>query len=139
MMTQIFILTGSFIILFLGGAHWWYTISSDKFFPRQADTLEKMKTDYPKLTRQTTIWNSSLGFHKSHSYGAMFIGAINILLVVENFSLFSSSYSLIILDCITVILYWWLAKKHWFKIPLIGLSISAISYLAAFALLLTKN
>jgi hypothetical protein len=61
----------------------------------------------------------------------MFIGIINIIIVIENFSLFQQSITFLILDNCTIIFYAFLAVRYWFTIPMIGIFITLACFLFA--------
>lgn len=132
---QYLIITGSTIFLVLGTIHLVYTFFSDKFLARQAETVERMKADFPVLTRQTTMWNAWVGFNASHSSGAMFIGLVNIILALEHFEVLLNSLPMQWLDISTMTFYLFLAKRYWFSIPLRGIALAAFCFLLSFILI----
>ena len=125
---------GSLIILVLGTIHLFYTFFTNKFSPRNKKLEEEMKSAMPYLTRQTTMWKGWIGFNASHSSGAMFIGIINFYLAVKYFTLFQSDNFFFLINILTIGFYVWLAKKYWFKIPLIGISISLTCFIVSYIL-----
>lgn len=130
-MEKYLLITGSTILLILGTLHLIYTFFTDKFNTRNVSTQQMMEVDFPILTSKTTIWKAWIGFNASHSIGAMFIGLINIIIVIENFSLFQQSITLLILDNCTIIFYTFLAVRYWFIIPKVGIFISLFCFLIA--------
>ena len=129
---------GSLILAVLGTLHLFYTFFSDKFSSRNQNVIDEMKSSYPNLTKETTMWKAWIGFNASHSSGAMFIGIMNFYLAVEYFTIFQSNHFFFIFNILTIGFYVWLAKKYWFKIPLIGISITLICYIASYVLILTN-
>ena len=129
---------GSLIITVLGTIHLYYTFFTDKFSSKNPNIVSEMKKSNPKLTRETTIWRAWIGFNASHSSGAMFIGIVNFYLALNYFSLLESDHLLLVFNILTVGFYVWLAKKYWFKIPLIGILITLFCYLLAYILILTN-
>jgi len=136
MTAKIFILIASSIFLILGTIHLVYTFFTNKFLARDGETNEKMKSTSPILTNETSVWNAWIGFNASHSTGAMFIGLINIMLVCQHFEVYRSSFNILLLDICTGIFYLFLAKKYWFKIPLIGILIATSCFIVAILLLM---
>jgi len=136
MMAKIFILIASSIFLILGITHLVYTFFTNKFLTRDGETNKKMKSTSPILTNETSVWNAWIGFNASHSTGAMFIGLINIMLVCQHFEVYRSSFNILLLDICTGIFYLFLAKKYWFKIPLIGILIATSCFIVAILLLM---
>ncbi len=122
-------IAGSLIMLLLGSIHWYYTFFSNKFLPRKEELQAEMKETAMVLTRETTLWKAWVGFNASHSLGAIYIGIVNIFMAIgasgrspANF--FFSSFTILVIG-----FYLWLAKKYWFKIPFIGVSITLCLYI----------
>jgi len=124
-------MTGSLIFLLLGAMHLSFTFFSDKFSPRNQQLEKGMKASSPVLTKRTTMWDAWIGFNGSHSLGAMFFGAVNILLVWQFYVVYESSWAVLLLDLLTILFYWFLAKKYWFNVPFTGISIAGVLFLAA--------
>lgn len=133
-MPKIFILIASSIFLILGAIHLIYTFFTNKFLTRDSETTQKMKETLPVITKETTVWNAWVGFNASHSAGAIFIGLINILLVAQHFEVYQNSFNILLLDICTGIFYLFLAKKYWFKIPLVGILIATSCFIIALLL-----
>lgn len=123
------IVIGSSIFLILGSIHLFYTFFTGKFTPRNSVAEQEMKNTSPVLTRQTTVWNAWVGFNASHSLGAIFLGLVNILLITQYFSVAHDSLMLQIINLSTILFYLFLAKRYWFKTPLIGIIISSICFM----------
>ena len=136
MLAKILWFTGSAIFLALGTIHLYYTFFSGKFAARNRAVVTAMKNTTPVLTNETTMWNAWIGFNASHSAGAIFIGLINIILVVQYFPVLQNSLILQLFNILTAIFYCWLAKKYWFRIPFIGILITTACFVAASIVLL---
>lgn len=136
MTAKYLIIAGSLVLLVLGTMHLWYTFFTNRFLARDARTVEKMKKDFPVLTRRTTMWKAWIGFNASHSSGAMFIGLVNIIIACQYFEIYQKSVSLLLLNDITVLFYLFLAKRYWFKIPFTGICITAICFIVATGIIL---
>jgi len=134
MMPKIFILIASSIFLILGTMHLIYTFFTNKFLARDRETTQKMKETSPILTKETTVWDAWIGFNASHSAGAIFIGLINILLVTQHFEVYQNSFNILLLDICAAIFYLFLAKRYWFKIPLIGILIATSCFIISLLL-----
>ncbi len=117
------------IPLLLGTIHLLYTFLGNKFEPRDAALKTHMEQVSPVITRQTTMWRGWIGFNASHSMGAMLFGLIyGYLSLYHGAVLFQSIYLLTVgLAMLTGLLV--LAKRYWFQIPLIGISISLVLYI----------
>ena len=127
---------GSLILVILGTLHLLFTFFSDTFSSRNEIVIEEMKSSHPKLTKETTMWKAWIGFNASHSSGAIFIGIINFYLALEYFTVFQSDDFFFIFNILTIGFYVWLARKYWFKIPFIGISISLICYTSSYIITL---
>ena len=123
--------TGSAIFLVLGTLHLFYTFFSDKFKARNTAVVTAMKNTTPVLTNETTMWNAWIGFNASHSAGAIFIGLVNIILVVQYFHILQNSLVLLLLNITTATFYCWLGRKYWFRIPYTGILIATVCFVAA--------
>ena len=135
MVEKALLLTGSSILLILGTLHMKYTFFSSKFQPRNIQAENEMKNTSPKLTRETTMWNAWIGFNASHSLGAIYFGIINIVLVINFFSVVQESLVLSLFNIAILLFYLFLAKRFWFKIPLMGILVSTICFMAAHVLI----
>lgn len=96
---------------------------------------EEMKTTFPVLTKETTMWKAWLGFNASHSLGAIYIGLINLTLALQYFPVLQNPVVLM-LNIITVLFYLWLAKKYWFSIPFKGMLLAACCFITAAVIIL---
>ena len=135
MIARILICTGSLIILGLGFLHLSYTFFTNKFLPRNSNVEREMKNTTPRLTKSTTLWNAWIGFNASHGLGAMYFGSLNLFLAIWYFTFFQESVVLHLLNIATLLFYLFLAKRYWFRIPLMGIGIASICFIMAFLLL----
>ena len=117
------------IVGVLGTLHLVYTFSGSRLHPRDESLIERMQAVSPRITRQTTIWRAGLGFHASHSLGAMLFAAVFAslalapkapLFALPVVALTGAAYLLAMLV---------LAHRFWFRIPLRGLAIANVLYL----------
>lgn len=129
---------GSVIIFILGTIHLLYTFFTNKFSSKNENLISEMKTSYPILTKETTIWKAWIGFNASHSSGAIFIGIINFYLSVSYFTWLQTDHFYLIFNILTIGFYLWLAKKYWFKIPFIGVSITFICFTLSYIITILK-
>jgi len=120
--------TSAAIVFVLGAVHLAYTFFGEKLRPRDPQLAAQMEEDSPQITRETTMARAWVGFNASHSMGAILFGIIYANLALEHPTTFYSSWviqgaGLVFLCSMCV-----LAKKYWFRIPLVGLAIATISY-----------
>jgi hypothetical protein len=128
-------LIGSAIFAFLGVLHLYYTFFSDKFSSRNENMINEMKISFPNLTKETTMWKAWIGFNASHSSGAIFIGLINIYLMLR-FPVLQQDHFYFLFNMVTIGFYLWLGKNFWFKIPFTCIFITFICYLSAYLCLI---
>ncbi len=136
MLAQLLWIAGASILLVLGTLHLAYTFFTDKFSSRNTNVVEEMKQSFPRLTNKTTLWKAWIGFNASHSVGAIFIGLINIILAIQYFEILRQSYLLLSLNILTIAFYLFLAKRYWFKIPLTGILITLLCFIAAIIIMI---
>ena len=127
---------GSLILVFLGAIHLFYTFFSNKFSSINKNLISEMKSSSPILTKETTMWRAWIGFNASHSSGVIFIGILNFFLAIKYFTTFQSEHFFFIFNILTIAFYVWLAKKFWFRIPFIGISLTFICYVVSYCLIL---
>jgi hypothetical protein len=131
MLSKILWLSGSAIFFILGALHLYYTFFTTKFDPGNINLIEEMKNTSPRLTNETTMWKTWIGFNASHSAGAIFIGLVNMILAAESFYIIENSFLLSLLTILASLFYLWLAKKYWFSIPFTGILIAACCFIAS--------
>lgn len=136
---QALLVTGSSIFLVLGNLHLYYTFFSNKFQPRDPSVENEMNNTSPYITRQTTMWRAWIGFNASHSLGAIFFGAINLVLATSVFDVFQQSIFLPVIILITLLFYLFLARNYWFRIPFIGISLANLCFIVAFVIMYSKS
>lgn len=132
----ILIACSALIVFILGTLHLVFTYWGTSFDPRDAALAEAMKAVSPRISRATTMWRAGIGFHASHSLGAMLFGMVYAYLALEGSGFLFRSVFLMALGLATLCAYLALARLYWFKIPLRGLSLATGLYAAALAALL---
>jgi len=125
---------GSIIIAVLGSIHLYYTFFTNKFSSRNEKVAVDMKTSFPILTKETTMWKAWIGFNASHSSGVIFIGVINFYLAVQYFTVLQSDHFFFLFNILTISFYVYLAKKYWFKIPLTGILMTLVCFIVSYIL-----
>lgn len=131
MIEQILLITGATIFGVLGTIHLVYTFFTNKFNATDSAVTEAMKDASPNLTKQTTMWKAWVGFNASHSLGAMLVTAFYVPLAVNHMDVIRGSLWFSVLPAIIGLSYLVLAKKYWFKIPLLGIVISTLCFFSA--------
>lgn len=135
MIAQYLWIFGSLIFLLLGTAHLKITFLGTKLHPKNESTIDEMKNTYPRLTKETTMWKAWIGFNASHSAGAIFFGALNIVLASQYFWIIQESVFMVFINLLFVLFFLFLAKAYWFKIPVIGVLISTICFIVSIFLM----
>jgi len=130
MSAEMLVATSAFIVLALGIGHLALTYFSQAFSPRDAALEIRLREISPFISRQTTMWRGQVGFHASHSLGAIVFGAIYSHLALTYSALLLQSHFLLSLGAVVLLSYVVLAKLYWFFLPLAGLSIALACYIA---------
>lgn len=132
---QVLLVIGSSIFLVLGNLHLYYTFFSSKFQPRNPAVENEMSSTSPNITKQTTMWRAWIGFNASHSLGAIFFGAVNLVLSLSLFHVFQQSVFLPVIILSTLLFYLFLARNYWFRIPFIGILLANLCFITAFIIM----
>jgi hypothetical protein len=91
------IAASALVIFALGTLHLVFTYRGRRFYPRDALLEARMKEVSPVISRQTTMWRAGIGFHASHSFGAILFGLIYMYLALDGPRfLFKSPFLLIL-------------------------------------------
>jgi len=134
-MSQTLLIIGASIFGVLGAIHLIYTFFTTKFDAHDSSVTAAMKNTSPRLTKETTMWNAWVGFNASHSLGAMLVAGFYLPLAIFHFNIIQQSLWFTFLPVFIGLSYLLLAKKYWFKIPLIGVSLSTLCFIAAAVLI----
>ncbi|MFA6979671.1 MAG: hypothetical protein WC209_10140 [Ignavibacteriaceae bacterium] len=130
-MEKILIIIGAAIFGYLGIAHLFFTFFTNKFEARDSSVTNAMKGTSPILTNETSVWNAWIGFNASHSIGALLVAGFYIPLAIWYFDVIQTSVWFSLLPVLIGLIYLTLAKKYWFKIPVIAILISTICFITA--------
>ena len=121
----------SAIVLLLGLMHLLYTFYGPKLLPRDRELQTRMQEVSPVITRQTTMWKAWVGFNASHSYGLILFGAVYGYLALAHGAFLFQSVFLLSLGLILLFGYIFLAKKYFFRIPLLAVLLATFLYALA--------
>jgi hypothetical protein len=119
------------ITLLLGLTHLLYTFYGSKLLPRDAELQMRMQQVSPVITRQTTMWKAWVGFNASHSYSLILFGAVYGYLALAHSDFLFQSAFLLSLGLILLFGYVFLAKRYFFRIPLLGVLLATSFYVLA--------
>lgn len=130
------ILASAAITGLLGSVHLLYTFRGTKLHPRDGSVALAMQGAHYQLTRETTVWRAGLGFHASHSMGAMLFALVFGYLALWHPGFLQQSGFLLTLGMAVLLSYWVLAQRFWFSIPRRGLALASLLYAAGLLALL---
>jgi hypothetical protein len=129
-----FVAASAAIILSLGLIHLLYTFHGTRLHPRDAALAARMSEVSPRLTGETTMWKTWVGFNASHSLGAILFGLVYGYLALAHSALLFQSAFLAALGLVTLCAYALLSKAYWFSIPYRGIVLATMLYVAALLL-----
>jgi hypothetical protein len=119
------------IVLLLGLIHLMYTFRGPMLLPRDPELRTRMQEVSPVITRQTTMWRAWVGFNASHGFGAVLFGAVyGYLSLAHSAFLFQSTF-LLSLGLLLLLGYVFLAKRYFFRTPLLGILMATFLYALA--------
>jgi len=105
-----------------------------RIVPHDKDLIDKMKASTLRLTPETDMWRAWVGFNYSHGLGIIAISSFYLYMALFQFEALQSlpiiQYAAPVLAACYVILAW----QYWFKIPLIGATLSMVLFAAAASL-----
>ena len=130
-LASLLLAASALIILTLGSAHLWLTYRGKAFEPRDAALKQRLEEVSPFISRQTTMWRASVGFHASHSAGAMLFGLIYGYLALAQAAVLFASPFLLLLGLVYLVGMAVLGYRYWFSTPFRGIVIALGLYGAA--------
>lgn len=133
MLARILVSASSVILILLGSIHLLYTYSGHKLDPRDPAVQEAMNATPMVITSETTVWRAWVGFNASHSMCAIFFGLVFGFLAAAHPELLFRSAYLQLLGVAVLVGFVVLAKLYWFSIPLIGVSVALLAFVAGVA------
>ena len=122
----------------LGALHALYTFLDTRkprrIVPDDPAIVAAMATSKVRLARGgTTMWKAWIGFNFSHSLGAILFGALAVLAGATLHTHAVPSWVLLVFVGIGI-LYLVLGVLYWFRIPIVGIAVATICFLAAWLL-----
>src|SRR5215470_11252586 len=131
MLAQILIVFGAALIGVFGTIHILYIFFTNKLDPRNPELSTTMKATNPVLTRRTNFWDAWIGFNASHGLGMLMFAATYLVLALGHMSVLRESPVLTWLPVAGSAAYLALARRYWFRTPLIAAAIATACFLAA--------
>lgn len=139
MLSKYLWMTGSLIIATLGSIHLYFTFFTTAFSSRNEQMIQQMKASSPILNPAINMWKAWIGFNASHSSGLLFIGLLNFYLAFRYFGHVESDPFFFFITILTIGFYGWLAKKYWFTIPFVSVSMALVCYVVSYVLTLVND
>jgi hypothetical protein len=125
------ILLSTLIIFVLGALHLLLTFRGTSFYPRDRELLFKMKAVSPLISTQTTMWKAAIGFHASHSVGAMLFSLVYMYLALEPTGLLFQSTFLLGVGLVYLALLVTLCRLYWLRLPFAAMLLATFLYAGA--------
>jgi hypothetical protein len=123
------------IIFTLGAIHLIYTFYGLQLTPRDPALQISMSQVSPVISKETTMWRCWVGFNATHSMALLLFGLVfGFLALAHGEVLFHSPFLLVVgLAMLAGLVV--LCKLFFFRVPLIGVSIALVCYVASVAIL----
>src|SRR6266849_7591913 len=122
------------IVLTLGVLHFVSTFWGPSLTPRDPTLQISMSQSSPIMTNETTMWRCWVGFNASHSLGLILFGMVFGFLALAHGQLLFQSTFLLVVGLAMLGGFVVLCKVYFFNMPLTGISISLVCYVASIAL-----
>jgi hypothetical protein len=122
------------IIFTLGTIHLIYTFYGLQLTPRDPALQISMSQVSPVISKETTMWRCWVGFNATHGMALLLFGLVfGFLALAHGEVLFHSPFLLVVgLAMLAGLVV--LCKLFFFRVPLIGVSISLVCYVASVAI-----
>ena len=122
------------IIFTLGAIHLIYTFYGLQLTPRDPALQISMSQVSPVISKETTMWRCWVGFNATHSLALLLFGLVfGFLALAHGEVLFHSPFLLVVgLAMLAGLVV--LCKLFFFRVPLIGVSIALVCYVASVAI-----
>ena len=126
--------TSGLIPLVLGSLHLTYTFWGPKLLPRDAGVIDAMKGTTMVITRETTVWQAWIGFNTTHSMSLMLFGLVYGYFALARPEVLFGSPFLQGVGLVTLAAFLVLSRAYFFSIPLAGMAIATVLYVAGLVL-----
>jgi hypothetical protein len=122
------------IIFTLGAIHLICTFYGPQLTPRDPALQISMSQVSPVISKETTMWRCWVGFNATHSMALLLFGLVfGFLALAHGEVLFRSPFLLVVgLAMLAGLVV--LCKLFFFRVPLIGVSIALVCYVASVAI-----
>lgn len=126
-------LGSALLIGLLGATHLLFTFVGPRLLPRDRDLPAHMAASALVLTGETNVWRAWIGFNASHSLGALLFSALYAVLAWQYPQLLFGDPVLLSIGAVMLAAQLWLAWRYWFRVPLAGIALALLLYLAAWS------
>jgi hypothetical protein len=131
MIPKVLMSASASIILVLGTLHLVYTFWGPKLTPRDAALQTSMERTSPVISGETTMWRCWTGFNATHSLSLILFGVIYLYFAVRHTDFLFGSTFLLAVGLTMLVSLLLISKAYFFSIPLAGVTISLITYVAS--------
>jgi len=128
---SLLVVASTFIIFALGVLHLLLTYRGTAFHPRDRVLESQMKVVAPLISRETTMWRAGVGFHATHSIGAIVFSLTYAYLALEPAQLLFKSPFLLSLGLAYLELLTILCGLYWLRVPFWGMALATSLYVGA--------
>ena len=128
---SLLVVASTLIIFALGALHLLLMYRGVSFSPRDRELESQMKLVAPLISRETTMWRAGVGFHASHSIGAMLFSLTYAFLALEPTQLLFKSPFLLSLGLAYLALLAILCRLYWLRVPFWGMALATSLYVGA--------
>ncbi len=116
------------IALFLGFGHLYLTYFTPSFQPRDPQLGQKL-TEVPLvITRDRSFARANVGFHASHGFGLILLGAVYGYLALAQSAFFFQSHYLVAVGAVAWGCYLVLALRYWYVVPQLLAGLAFLCY-----------
>ena len=134
MFAAFFVAASAAIILVLGLIHLTYTFYGPKLHPRDSALKAQLMVVSLKISRETTMWRTWIGFNASHSFGCIFFGLVYGYLALLQSTLLMRSWVLLVVGLALLVGYFMIGRRYWFSVPFRGIALALALYSTGLAL-----
>jgi len=142
-LSRLLFLAGALPFVVLGLAHAMATprtpTQAKGLSPRDPALREAMVRDTVLMTRRVNMWLAWVGFNLSHSLGAVLFGVVVVLIGRSQATFEAQGAVFLPLATLVSATYLVLGIRYWFRAPIVGITLSALCFVASWALFLTAG
>lgn len=130
---------GSVILLLLGGLHVRGTLFTEDLYPRDRTLVDLMSVSLLEIDDKAVFWKAWLGFNASFSIGLLFMGFVNLYLVLKHVEVIKNEPLIFIGNALSLCCYIGIAQWFLTDSVIIAFSLPLLCYLVSYGLLVVKK